>query len=263
MEQFGYLFHSTQLADVETIVQQAKHVVFEKADEIYRSLLVQEIEAAVDDIALNICRRPENQSILQAAQSVLDNKIRYAMVRQVISIYNFQVFAHLLSCGNSKDTYIQFGAASTAFRDALDGVAGLEPVGSDPDSSTFQQISKLLEEQKGTEPPIGIPIYSGSAAAKPVDPSALSFSPPSNRAETIARHTMSNRLLESVACGREIQNYQLMRYMDTVFELLDNPQVQNEMRHIQQELTRILPVITSDMITYSGSKTPECSNQSE
>ena len=257
MEQFGYLIHSTQLTDVETIVRQAKHIVFEKAHEIYQSLLTQEVEAVVDDIALNICHRPENQSILQAAQAALDNKIRYAMARQVISIYNFQVFAHLLSCENRKDTYIQFGAASMAFREALDRVTGLEPVDSDPDSPAFQQISKLLEKQKGNEPPIGIPIYPGAASTPLVVPAELSFAPPSARAETIARHTLSNRLLESLACGREIQNYQLMRYMDTVFELLDNPQIQKEMRHIQQELVRILPVITVEMITCLGTAIKE------
>ena len=248
MEQFGYLIHSTQLSDVEDIVRQAKQAVSEKANEIYRHLLVREIEAIVDDIALNICRRPEKQSILQAAQFALDNKIRYAAARQTASIYNFQVFAHLLSIG--KDIYIQFGAASAPFHEALDKVNELDQQPSDPDSPAFQQISKLLEKLQGNEPPIGLPIYSGMAVMKPADPSALLFAPPSSRAEILARHTMSNRLLESVACGREIQNYQLMRYMDTVFELLDHPQVQSEIRLIQQELTRLLPVITSDMITY-------------
>lgn len=247
MEQFAYLIRSIQLSDIEEVIRKAKQSVAAQADILYHQLLAREIEAVVDDIALNICRRPEKQSILQAARSVLDNKIHYAVIKQAASMYNFQVYVHLLSCG--KMTYIQFGAAFSQFHESLDGVAGLEPLDDDPNSTDFQQISKLLEKLRETEPPLGIPIYTDAVTRKAIDLSVLSFAPPSARAEAIARHTMSNRLLENMACGREIQNYQLMRYMDAVFEQLDQPQIQKEIVRIQQQLARLLPVITAEMIS--------------
>lgn len=201
----------------------------------YHLLLCEEIEQKVDQIALNIMKRPDNFSILIEAQRELNGRIGYAISRQAPTAFNLQVSAS--ACHIRERTYLILSGT----KEMMTGLSEqLQKSGVD--------ILKEKEHPDG-EPELIMQRQLFPVGDIKVDPELLKFHSVSRRGMRIARHNLTNRLLSAAAQGKEIQNYQLMYFMDLALEELHKKDMESEVKRMGSELSRILPEITYDLIS--------------
>ena len=201
----------------------------------YHMLLSEEVELFVDNVALNVIKRPENTTLLLAAQEELNGRIRYAVSRQAPTAYNLQVSAAI---GVSEDnSYLVLLGMS----DMLDKIIP-------------ELKKKKFQILQDGEIPTVEPHYIMERILFPVghidaEPTMLKFHDTARRGMRAARHNLMNRLLTASAQGREIKNFQLMPYLDMVLEEMNRKEHIAEVKRTGSELARILPDITAELIT--------------
>lgn len=242
----GYTINSTNIAKVESILQQAKANMKQAAIELYHKYLSEEITSLVDDIALNVLARPQC-SILEAANNRLFQRIQNAEANNFPTEYNLKVMLQILNYKGK--TYIVYCGKSSYIEDAFASTDGIiksntEPTPEGEESADSKKWNRILKDQDGD--PV---LYSHMAFNLELDKTLLVFGSVKDRAEERARHELTSHYLNMLAGGQQIAPNELMRLMDKalamVLEAEDSELLLNEK---QMQLMKILPVITLELI---------------
>lgn len=201
----------------------------------YHMLLSEEVELFVDNVALNAINRPQNTTLLLAAQEELNGRIRYAVSRQAPTAYNLQVSAAI---GVSEDnSYLVLLGMSDIIEKIIPELKKKKfQILQDGEIPT-DELHYIMER-------ILFPVGRIDA-----EPTALRFHDTARRGMRAARHNLMNRLLSASAQGHEIKNFQLMPYLDMVLEEMNRKEHVAEVKRTGSELARILPEITVELIT--------------
>lgn len=229
------LLPNTTIRELRNLLNEVDEATKVQCIKKYHMLLSEEVELLVDNVALNIVKRPENTSLLLAAQEELNGRIRYAVSRQAPTAYNLQVSAAI---GTTEDScYLVLLGMSDM----------IEKIVSELKNKKF----RILQEN---EAPSDEAQYIMERILFPVgridaDPTALKFHDTTRRGMRAARHNLMNRLLTASAQGHEIKNYQLMPYLDMVLEEMNRKEHVDEVKRTGSELARILPEITVELVT--------------
>lgn len=229
------LLPNTTIQELRNLLNEVDETTKIQCLKKYHMLLSEEIELLVDNVALNVIKRPENTSLLLAAQEELNGRIRYAVSRQAPTTYNLQVSAAI-------------GVTENACYLALLGMSNML------DKIIPELKKKKFQFLQDDEIPTDEPHYIMERVLFPVglidaDPTALKFHDTARRGMRAARHNLMNRLLTASAQGREIKNFQLMPYLDMVLEEMNRKEHISEVKRTGSELARILPEITVELIT--------------
>lgn len=229
-----FLLSNATILELRNLLNEVECVVKKMSIKKYHMLLSEEIEQLVDDVALNIIKRPENTTLLRVAQNELNGRIGYAISHQAPTEYNLQVcsaigvnenISYLILCGTESVIAKLTPELKKIGLQAID-----KPLSSD-------EVNLIMERVLF---PVG--------AILP-DMAMLKFHDAARRGMRSARHNLMNRLLRAASQGREVQNYQLMYYMDLVMEELNKKEHINEVKRMGNELSRLLPEITEELIT--------------
>lgn len=235
MKQIFCLLPNSTIGELRNLLNTVDESTKVFAKKRYHLLLCEEIQQKVDQIALNIIKRPDNSSILTEAQRELNTRISYAISRQAPTAFNLQVIASV--CHVQGMTYLLLSGT----KDMMTGL-------SEHLQKNGVRCLKEKEHPDG-EPELIMQRQLFPTAEIEVDPALLKFHSVSRRGMRIARHNLTNRLLSASAQGQEIRNYQLMYFMDLALEELNKKEMENEVKRMGSELSRILPEITYELIS--------------
>lgn len=229
-----FLLSNATILELRNLLNKVECIVKKISLKKYHMLLSEEIEQLVDDVALNVIKRPENTTLLCVAQQELNGRIGYAISHQAPTEYNLQVYS-AIGVNENIGYLILCGTESV--------IAKLTP-----------ELKKIgLQASDKSLPPDEINLVM-ERVLFPVggilpDMTMLKFNDAARRGMRSARHNLMNRLLRAVAQGREVQNYQLMYYMDLVMEELNKKEHISEVKRMGNELSHLLPEITEELIT--------------
>ena len=235
MKQIFCLLPNNTIVELRNLLNTVEETTKVFAKKRYHLLLCEEIEQKVDQIALNIIKRPDNSTILNEARHELNGRIGYAISRRAPTMFNLQVSAAV--CDIQGITYLvlsgtkemMIGLTECLKKSGVRIMSEKEIPEGKQDSIMHRQLFPIDDIQ--------------------VDPKLLKFHSVSRRGMRIARHNFTNRLLSAAAQGQEIRNYQLMYYMDLALEELNKKDMENEVKRMGSELSRILPEITYELIS--------------
>lgn len=229
------LLPNTTIRELRNLLNEVDETTKIQCIKKYHMLLSEEVELLVDNVALNIIKRPDNTTLLLAAQEELNGRIRYAVSRHAPTAYNLQVS-------------VAIGVTEDSCYLALLGMSDtVEKIVSELNKKKFRFLQENEVPPEETQ-------YIMERVLFPVgridaDPTALKFHDTARRGMRAARHNLMNRLLTASAQGREIKNYQLMPYLDMVLEEMNRKEHVAEVKRTGSELARILPEITVELIT--------------
>lgn len=247
----GYKLKGQDVNHIELIFTEIKKKIEVSANAEYKKLLTGELETLIDDIALNMTQRPTDISLIDAAKNKLNNKIAYASSHNIPTKFNFEVSAHVMFFKD--DTYIKFNAVHNIYKNEIGRIRGLEYFPCTTETENEKIWTDIVKRYSDGLDPFGIRLF---AKFKDIEPETMKFDSPIKRAKVRARHNLTNRYLGMYSCGQQIPNYKLMEYMDEAFEALTELHSSaDELRQMEIELQKILPKITTELITAIPSET--------
>lgn len=247
-EFLGYRIQTTNIGKLEKILLKAKDSIHAKAEEEYHRLLSEEICELIDDITLGVRQRP-NQPLLDEAIAILNDKISRAEIAGSGTEYDMRTGVALLP--DNKYTYVMLSVSNMKLEEAFSSSEGIEPYkvsdkdGVEGSRSPAAEKWEQFRKKYGSQPAI---ISATLTSRLTPDPSKLAFESPLSRAKTRARRAMTSRILNSYACGKEIQNTQLMAMMDKALLRLTDDDIVEEMDAMVSQLSMTLIDITLDII---------------
>ena len=246
---YGFRTNTNNIAQIERLVDKMKQNIEKRANKIYCELLSLEITHIVDEIATNVYPRPERPIITEATE-LLNKKINVAMSKCYDTEYNFNASVNIFSY--DKQTYIELAAFNENFYDAIKSIQGLT------DMSVDELIDSGVNDDRRAIWQKIIKKYSSSSCMmiklfplkEFVQPkfSDMYFEPKEVRAETLARHKMTNQFLNQYAGGGTIPPHKLMEYLDQA--LLKGAESNSKAIYEdnKERLMQILPAITEEMV---------------
>lgn len=250
MQIHGYRIKTPSIAKVETVLLAAKNNVREAADRQYHELLSEEVCSLVDDITLNICQRPPC-SIFDEAVRRLNDKINRAEMTSSGTEYDLRAGVSVIPDGGY--TYLMFSANNPALEEAFAATKQIEPYavsGDDPNCEEAKKWEAFCERYHRESPMLSASLTSRMFA----DIDKLTYASPMERAQTIARHNLTRRLLNQYACGREIQQQDLMSVMDRALAKLVENDSMSMLNEMTMQLSTTLIEITKELVVFDPSK---------
>lgn len=227
--------HNT-LQEINRILDNIAKAVKPSGDDEYVRLFCQDAEILVDNIALNVLKRPD-EPLFTGIMQELDRKINLAIAAKFPTKYNLCVSASVVVRKNA--TYILISSEGDFCKKALEDLEYKE--------LRKKDATELLQ----SDAPIMFSKQLYPAGNIDIPDSKMAFTSAEERAAKLARHNVQSDLLKCIASGKEIQNYQLNEYFDQVFELMGKDAIKLEMSNAKMRLQTILPEITPDLIKLS------------
>jgi hypothetical protein len=246
---YGFKIESRNLNIVETTINEMKKEVNKKAQKIYCELLSKEIQIIIDEIATNVYERPDS-SIFKVATDLLNKKIAVAIAKNYNTEYNFNIVLNIFNYDNA--TYLELATYNSCFFDATKNVKNLIDFSVDDlvDDNTQKQRGsvwqKIFEKYKDHSC-LMIKLFPIKAFEVPKYED-LHFDSKIQRADTIARHRLTNQYLIMYAGGGEIQNYKLMEYIDQALMKMTDYNSKTILNSYKENLLTVLPEITESLI---------------
>lgn len=250
MQIHGYRIKTPSVSKIETVLLAAKNNVREAADQQYHELLSEEVCTLVDGITLNIYQRPPC-SIFDEAVRRLNDKINRAEMTSSGTEYDLRAGVSIIPDGNY--TYLMFSANNPALEAAFASTKQIEPYavsGDDLNSDEAKKWEAFCERYHRESPMLSASLTSRMSA----DIDKLTYASPMERAQTIARHNLTRRLLNQYACGKEIQQQDLMSTLDKALSrLVENDQM-SMLNEMTMQLSSTLIEITKELVEFDPSK---------
>lgn len=245
MQKFhGYRVKGATASFVEQILLKAKENIQQAAQEEYHLLLSDEVSQLIDDIAMNLCSRP-NIPILDAAAETLNHRIMEAENFNTGTEYDLRSGVQVIPDDDGY-TYFIFTSANPQLEAAFASTPGIE------DYTVAIQLSDI-DDNNPTEQSVkwdtlnkrysgSSPIISANLTSQvDLDPNLIRIIDKNERAAVRARRHLTTVLLNRYACGKEIPNSQLMPILDKTFSRFLFEEENGELQRITDELLRILP----------------------
>lgn len=235
----GYYIETTNLKDVEMILNEIHEGIVKAANEEYHRLLSLEIEYFVDAITVGQEQRPKELAIAEVSRNILNEKIHIASAKQLDTIFNFSISANILLL--EKRTYIKINSSQDYYTKYLKKIHSLMPA---PLDESWNAVMEKYEDRSL------MLIQLLSPRDIKTDKRHLKFSSKIDRAERLARHNLMNHLLAQYAAGRkDIPPAKLMEYVDLAMEeLIHNKFYQDELENMKKRALTFLPDIEEELI---------------
>lgn len=246
----GYKAKTTDIQAIESIMTRLQEEVALKGKRLYATLLAQEIETWVDDIALHVIPCPE-KPIYDMAVQALDEKISVATGRGLPIPYNFGVQVAIFTYKG--ETYFKLNVNNDVLAQTIKVVPELtdfslqeEELGGEENRRRGMIWSEIMEIYSNGNNPLVKSLY----PCGPITPEwvtiASKFHSREQRAQYRIRHQLTSSMLNWIGMGKEIPPHRLMPYMDEALELLGTPTVKAEMQKMLPQLLQSIITITEE-----------------
>ena len=245
---YGYMVESQDAIVIEEYVTEIHERVRKRAAQSYKELLQHEIEVLVDAVTLNQVPSP-NCPILDAAENILINRIRFASMSQLPTPYNFNVSLHLFYY--DKKTFIRLNTENNIYSPSLKDVHGLIPchvTDNEAMKDNSEIWQKIMQKYSGATLPAGVQLLDWGR--QEIDYKKMRFKSPAVRAKYLAEYNIENRLLNMLGNNEQIPGYRLMEFFAEAVEMMaKNPVIKSELASSKRQLCSTLINITHALIT--------------
>lgn len=233
----GYRIKSTDINDVMMELDIVKKKLKTLVNKTYHKLLGEEIAFLVDNISTNAIPRSETNTIYDDAVQNLEFKIGNAKKTAAPTEYNFFIHAHVMPMGEY--TYIKAVCPNAAYLKAFDKMEeySVDEIEVQDKNNKKTKIWNDLHKLYGESEPMIINL-SQPVEVKKED---ITYPTKKDRAQTLARHTITSQLLNQISAGQQIPPILLMPYMDLAFSMFDLQEVKTE---YQNKVTQLLQIFT-------------------
>ena len=249
-----YKIKKCSLKKTEDVLSQVKKLVNQLVRKRYIDLLSREIEVYIDDMVLNHFNRPE-KSIFECVKEILNKKIAVSIAHKDNNEYNLSCSVNVLTFEN--DTYIELLSGTEMYDNVFPKIDGIEDMSIedddlmlDSDDNKYELWKKIANKYKH-ENVLGMRIYpscTGNEGCNNISFEDLHFNSPEVRAETRARHHLTNVLLSGYASGEQIPPHKLMEYMDYALLRTSDAIFIRTLKDQKNMLVNTLPTITEEMV---------------
>ncbi len=233
----GYRIHSTDINSVMYELEKVKKNLKKITDRLYSNLIAEEITFLVDQISINAITRDPNVTIYDGALNNVNERIQRAELLNDYTKYNLRIFAHIMPDGEY--TYLKVIAPNKefykAFKDFEEYSLNSEEV-LDEDNAKTKLWNKLHEIYRYSEP-----MAINLTQSKDVDTESFKFPTPAERADVLARHNITQKILGEISGGRELPPLRFMSYIDEALDIISsNDTVKSE---YNQNLSKLIPIL--------------------
>lgn len=241
----GFKIPTTDMQVIEDALNELQKKAINRGRSLYAKLLSVEIETVVDDISLNVIKRPDNMSIYDYAKSELDRKIAWATANNAITVYNFNVTAAVFIY--QSNTYIKLGVRNKTLEKEIRHLSNAEDFNVfDSESNENKEIEAVWNEiakiyTNGYNPLVRTLYPCGPIEAE-WENIKKKFSSREERANVRVRHRITANVLNLIGMGQQIPSHKLFPYIDEALEMLSNPNVQEDCEQLK---IQILPCIVN------------------
>ena len=233
----GYRIKSQNIGDVTMELDVVKKRLKKMVNKNYHELLGEEIAFLVDNISTNTIQRNPDTTIYDDAVQNLDFKINNAKKTAAPTKYNFFVHAHILPLGDY--TYIKAVCPNRAYLKAFDKMEeySVDEIELQDKNNKKTQTWNELHKLYGNSEPMIINL----SQSVEIDRKEIVYPTKIQRAETLARHTITSQLLNQISAGQQIPPILLMPYLDLAFSMFEQAEVKTE---YQNKITQLLQIFT-------------------
>ena len=233
----GYRIKSQNIGDVTMELDVVKKRLKKMVNKNYHELLGEEIAFLVDNISTNAIQRNPDTTIYDDAVQNLDFKINNAKKTAAPTKYNFFVHAHILPLGDY--TYIKAVCPNRAYLKAFDKMEeySVDEIELQDKNNKKTQTWNELHKLYGNSEPMIINL----SQSVEIDRKEIVYPTKIQRAETLARHTITSQLLNQISAGQQIPPILLMPYLDLAFSMFEQAEVKTE---YQNKITQLLQIFT-------------------
>lgn len=238
----GYRIDTMDLQEVMKVLDKVKKKISTITNRVYNELLGEEIAFINDNIILGSMQRGNGSTIFDDAVKNINYKMNLAKNSCAEVKYNFHIFAHIMPYENH--TYIKVVSPNVILLGGFKGVEdfSLDEIECQDKANNKTIIWNKLHEIYGKTEPLVINL----SATPEVDKEKIKYPTVKERAETRARHSLTNHLLNIIGGGQQIPPVLLMPYMDMAFEMMESQECQSEYRKKVQQLSQIFNDLTTD-----------------
>lgn len=248
----GYrISETTDLAEIESIIQNIQNKISSIRKKEYQRLLGKEIAFYCDLITLNILQRPvEPETIGECALEELNKRIQLAQMANLPSPYNLQIFLHIMQLDGK--TYLRVDSNNTIFKKAfrtLDNVSVSESECQDPQNAKnilWQKLCKKYEKE--------LPLSKNLTTDLYPDWEHIKYPDISTRCEDFARQNIISAYLSQLGRNQPIPPYLLVPYVDEAMEYLVGDDGRSEYHRKVIHLKNILLDLNADDSIVRGIK---------
>lgn len=249
----GYKCSSTNFAEVEEAIQKLKNFICIQGVKLYTTLLANEIETLVDEIALNVVPRPQI-SIYMAAKQALDQKVSNATGRGLLIPYNFGI---QLAVYSYKDAvYIKMNTNNERLIDTLKkpptGLANFSLHDDRLDNAEEKSHEAIWNEIMNIYHGDKIPLIYQFVACAGANPAwkklSEKFRSRNERAAVRIRYQQTNQLLNMIGMNQQIPPHKLMPYLDEAFAYLGDKAIQADAERMMPQALQTIVNITEEMV---------------
>ena len=246
----GYKINGTDLRALEDALAEIKKQVEMRAKRIYNSLLANEIELLVDDIATGLVKnRPTHKSIYDVCVEELNRKISWASGNGVPTPFNFMVQAVIFTYMN--DTYIKLNIANASLLKEIKKANGTTPFDYD-DNDTNSSVFKTWEDIMGIYSDDNFPMMRQLYPCGPIETSwkniSAHFHSVEERQDMRIRHQLTSELMNMLGMRQQIPDTRLMPYFDEAFMMLSLPAIKEEAARRKARSASVFINITEEMV---------------
>lgn len=248
----GFKLPSTDFNSIEAALSAIQTKAINRSKNLYACLLASEIENIVDDIALNVVKRPEDISIYKLACGELNNKIAWATANFAVTPYNFYVGA--MVCVYKNETYIRINVPNEALLKEIRHIPDAEDfnvMSSDAENcnnaNVWQEISKIYS---GNNAPLARQLH--PVGKIEVDWSRVEkhFHSLEERADVRVRHKLTNSLINllSMRAPDKIPANRYLYVVDEALSMLMTDSAKYEAAQLKSNIMASIVNITSEMV---------------
>lgn len=233
----GYRIHDTDLKNINMELDKVKRKLEKIISKSYHQMLGEEIAFICDNITLGKMERDLNNTIFNNAVGNLEFKINNAIAAGTSLKYNFSIYAYIMPCEDY--TYIKVISPNPVLLKAFNKLEdySLDEIEcQDPKNAKTILWNHLHDLYKKSEPMV-INLRPNIEA----DKDKIVYPVKKNRAETFARHSIINHLLNQISGGKEIPPLLLLPYMDLALEMLEDVTIQTEYKN---KVTNLIQLFT-------------------
>ena len=259
----GFQTYAVTLSDLNLVLTQMRQVIGEKAKKEFKRLLENQVEIITDEIVLGGAQCPPEQTIYTKARAEVLRRAISAEQKMENIEYNLSISCQCFAGKDDKGNpciYIQMFCPNDIYTDILAKkvkmifpfhMAREDGNSTDPknENQKAKKWNEIMENYEG-EPVLGTKLFSYESMVPKAED--LHFRRPDERAADLAQEHTLNCLLGMYATGQQIQPNKLMEFMMLSLKRLHNPGIQEYEVQKRNELTRLLPVIDTEMIATPG-----------
>lgn len=254
----GYKCNAADVLTVEENLQSLREMICIQGTKLYTSLLANEIESIVDEVALNVIPRPQT-SIYNAARQVLDQKISNATGRGLLLPYNMGIQLAVYTFNG--EVYIAMNTNNERLVDAMKRApAGFSDFSVRDDSPENTETrsretvwNEIMQIYSGCRKPLIYQFLACDGAEPTWKKISERFRSRTERAEARIRYQQTNQLLNMIGMNQQIPSHKLMPYIDEALSYLEDRAIRADAERMMPQAMQTIVNITEEMVMHDPS----------